>query len=232
MEISKSNPKRAMTVTAIFLALLSLLQFLLYYVPFGFFYDSTPTLLIASYLIDFIEAFFPVISATMIFLTRKNGIKNKLLPSFILSLPRLLYSVPYYYVYFVSDVFDSGEAIALAFSISILFVSVSFLQIFVCNIIINYIENRGSKSADDRQASKPFNLDDHLNFGIAMSVFFVFIIFFVRECVSTVQYLIDNAPGYRPEEIVTIVCAFLLLFVFSFIHYVIASAVKNKILKA
>jgi len=231
MEISKAKRKRVMTVTALCLVLLSLIQFLLYYVPFGFFYDSAPTLLAASYLIDFIEAFFPIISAMIIFLTRENGIKNKLLPSFIFSLTRLLYSVPYYYVYFVSDVFDSGEAIALAFLISILFVFVSFLQIFVCNIVINYIENRQGKSTNDRQSSKLFNLDDHLNFGIAMSVFFVFIIFFVRECVSTVQYLIDNAPGYRPEEIVTIVCSFLLLFVFALTQYVIAVAVKNKFLK-
>ena len=231
MEISKAKLKRAMTVTALCLALLSLLQFLLYYIPFGFFYDSTPILLTASYLIDFIEAFFPVISATMIFLTRENGTKNKLLPSFIFSLPRLLYSVPYYYVYFVSDVFDSGEAIALAFLISILFVFVSFLQIFVCSMIINYIENRAGKNLEDRQSSKLFNLDDHLNFGIVMSVIFVFIIFFVRECVSTVQYLIDNAPGYRAEEIVTIVCSFLLIFVFAFTHYVITVAIKNKFLK-
>ena len=231
MELFNPRLKHAFSITAACIALFSFVQFLLFYVPFGFFYESRWLLILSSHLTNFFEAFFPVVAALIIFLTRENALKNKIVPCILISLTRLFYSVPYYYIYYVSDVFNSIEAIILAFLVSVLYISFFFLQTFICIFIINYIEKRAKKEACDREFAKLFNVDDHINFGIALSVIFVFVIFFIREAVSTVRYLIDNSGSYRTQEIVTIVFSYLLLFIFSFIHYIIAAFIKNRLLK-
>ncbi len=229
MENTALRKSRAFPIFCFSVAILSFAEFLLYYIPNGFFYENTPLLYAASYLINFLEALLVPLSAMIIFLSKKTSIKSKILPCILISLLRVFYSVPYYYIYYVSDVFNSIEAILLAFLVSIFFLSFFFLQTFICILIMNYTEKRSGGETCEREKTKLFDLENHLNFGIALSILFVFVIFFIREAIATVEYLTENASSYRSEEILTIVLSFLVLFVFSFIHYVITVKVKNKI---
>lgn len=230
MENITPKKKRVFPYFCVCIAILSFVQFLLFYIPNGFFYESTALLLVSSYTINFLEALFPLLAALIIFLSRDSGIKNKILPCVFISLIRLFYSVPYYYIYYVSDVFNSAEAIALAFIVSIMFVLFFFLQTFVCIMIMNYTERRSFNNVEGRNPASVFDFDNHVNFGIVLSVLFGFIILLVRECVNTVQYLTENSGSYRTEEILTVVLSYLIIFVFSFINYLIAVFIKNKII--
>ena len=231
MENLNPRLRHAFAFLAITVTSLSLVQFLLYYIPFGFYYDNTPLLFLSYYVTNFLEALFPPLAATVIFLVRPAGIKNKIIPCILISLSRLIYSIPYYYIYYVSDVFNSAESLLLASLVSLIFLLFFFLQTFVCVLIINGVERRASKVFEERQRSKIFNVDDHINFGIILSVLLVFVIFFAREAISTVQYLIENKGTYRTDEILSIVGAYLVLFLFAFLNYVLVSFIKNALLK-
>ena len=224
------NSRRILCITALTVALLSFVQFLLFYVPSGYYYDFDILLIASSHLINFFEGLFPPLVSLIIFIARGEGLKNKILPAFLLSLTRLAYTLPYYYIYYVADVFDTSESIVLSLLVSFLFIAGAFLQTFICIIILNAIEKRANKTSIDRIKVRLFDLDDHLNFGIVLCSVISFIIFFVRECISTVEYLIDNAGSYRLDEILTIVLAYVLLVLFAFIYYTVSVLVKNRIL--
>ena len=229
MQSLNNRQKYAFRIMAAGLSLLSLVQFLLYYVPIGFFYEKTLLLLISAGLADFLEGAFPIIAATVIFLTRDSGKRNKIAPSILISLTRLFYTVPYYYIYYVSGVYNSVEAIVIAAAVSLLFLVFFFLETFVCIYLINLAERRANKTADDRKRTSLFNLDDHLNFGILLSVVLIFTVNFVKEIISTTSYLISNKGTYRIDEIITIVVSFLILFVFAFLYYLISAFIKNRL---
>lgn len=226
-----SNSKSILGITGFAVAILSFAEFLLYYIPFGFYYEIDAVLIASSHLTNFLEGFFPVLSALIIFTVCGDGLKNKILPTALISLSRLTYTLPYYYIHYVADVYNTSESIVLSLLVSLVFIIAAFLQTFVCIIVLSVIESRANKSSKDREKSKVFNLDDHLNFGTVLCVVISFVVFFVREIIHTVEYLIDNAGTYRLDEILSIVIAYLLLFLFAFFHYVISVSVKNRILR-
>ena len=230
MDISISNPKRTFGFFAVGFALLSFIQFLIYYVCVGFLYESTFLLTAMPYVINFIEGLLVPLSATVVFLTKGVGIKNKILPLILISLTRIAYTFPYYYIYYVSDYFNTSEALLLALLISILYVLFFFLQTFICNIVINAVLLRKNENAHQPVKTKLFNLEDQFNFGILLCTVFIFVIFFARECVNTVSYFIEVGSGYTAEEILTIIISYVLLPLFAFIHYTICAFVKNKLI--
>ena len=230
MESITPKLKRAFPILCACIAALSFIQFLLFYIPNEFFYENTALLYAASHITTFFEALFSPIAAMIIFLARGTGIKNKILPCSFVSILRFFYSVPYYYIYYVSDVFNSIEAISLAIFVSFVFVLFFFLQTFVCILIMNYTKKGANKQKDNKKAASPFDLDDHINFGIVLSVIFIFVVFFIRECINTVQYLTENSGSYRTEEIITIVLSYLIIFAFSFVNYLIIISIKNKLI--
>ena len=231
MNITVSHPKRAFRLTVACIAVLSFLQFLIYYVCMGFFYESTAAIIISPYLINFFEALFPVACALIIYLTTNDGIKNKILPMLLISLSRITYTFPYYYIYYVSDVFDSLESVLLSLLVSILYISSFFLQTFICISLINYAKSRVEERNKLIVRAKLFNIEDRTNFGILICVFFIFIIFLVRELINTVSFFREVGGSYYFEEILTIVLSYVILPVFAFTHYAICVFIKNKLIK-
>ena len=231
MENITKISKRAFPFLCVSVSLLSFVQFLLFYIPSDSLYENLFFIYTASYVTEFLEALFSPLAAMVIFMTRGGGVKNKILPCILISFLRLFYSLPYYYVYYVSDVFNSAEALMLSLLVSFLFLAFFFLQTFVCILILKCIENRNQKQIEDRKYAKLFDFDDHTNFGIILTVIFVFVISFIREGASTVQYLVQNLGSYRTKEIITIVLSYLILFLFAFIHYLIITLLKNKLVK-
>ena len=159
---------------------LAFFEFLAYYIFYGFLYENSALLVTASYMISFIEGLFPILAATVIFFSSNEGIKRKTLLALLLSTPKILYIFPRYYLYFVSDVFNSIEAVMLSAIVSILFVLYMFLQIFVCIIILNRAIPRKEDDKTKIKTSKIFSLDCSANFGIVLETIFIFVIFFAK----------------------------------------------------
>ena len=225
-----SNPVRVFRYCTLGALILSIVQFLIFYISAGFLYESAAVTLLFPFVIDFIEGFFPIASALIVFSTKAGGMKNKILPSLLISLPRMAYTFPYYYLFYVTDVFNSIEALILSFAVSILFVLLTSLQTFVCIYIINHVFSTSETKKSHFEKAKIFDFDNAFNFGILLSSIFVFVIFFIRELTATITFFVEVGSSYYIEEILTIVLSYILLPIFFFTHYSVCVLIKNKLI--
>jgi len=231
MNTNVTNPKRIYGVGIVCSAFISLLQFLIFYFSAYLFFETSSFIIVAPYLVDFLEGLVPIGSAMVIFLTKGAGLKSKILPIILISLPRLLYTLPYYYVRYVTDVFNTEEALIIALLLSIFYLLFFFLETFVCILLLNWATGREKRTEREVKKFNIFDFDDGINFGVLLSAVFIFSIFFFRECVDTVSYFIEVGSGYYINEIFTIVISYLLLPAFAFIHYLICALLKSRITK-
>lgn len=231
MQTTFANPRRLSSLFALSLAVLSFLQFLIYYLAYGSFDTPVAILMTASYSVNFLEGLFPPLAALALFITRGHGIKNKLLPASLIIFTKLFYTLPYYYIYFVSDVFNSLEAILYSFLVSIIYLIYTLLQTLVCIFLFNYAESKVEADKRKREYAKLFDIDDHVNFGILLSVMIPFIIFFVRALIDTVTYIIDVSGNFRNEEILTIVLTFAVVIFSAALQYTLCAVIKNLLFK-
>ena len=232
MDINYSTPRRVFKISAASSTLLSFAQFLVFYICVSFLYDSVAFVTLAPHIVNFLEGLFPIASALIIYLTDNSSIKSKILPTALIALPRLAYTFPYYYITYVTDVFNTEEALLISLIVSILYLIFFFLETFVCILILNYSVNRSKTSNSQKSKFNLFNFDDGMNFGILLSALFIFAFFFVRESIDTVSYFLEVGGGYYLTEILTIVISYLLLPVFAFIHYAICMLIKNRYQKS
>ena len=230
MKTKHFSARRLVLITAAALAGLSLCEFLTFYIFFGFLFQSSALLVSVSYLISFIEGFFPILAATVIFFASEKSTRRTALVALALSTTKTLYALPRYYLYFVSDVFNSLESLLLSAIVSILYVLYTFLQIFICIIILKHAVFKNQSKKNKLMPSPVFSLDDSANFGLVLNVIFIFVIFFAKECFNVISYFIEVGAGYTGEEILTMVISFLLLPIFAFLYYLICAPIKNKIL--
>ena len=231
METKNFSTRRFILIVSAVLSGLSILEFLIYYIFYGFLYSNGALVVTASYFISFTEGLFPILAATAVFFffdSKKTG--GKALIALLLSVPKILYLFPRYYLYFVAGVFNSIEAITLSILVSVLYVLYTFLQIFICIFILNLVIHHSKHEKKLLETKRIFSLDDSTNFALAMTSVFIFVIFLVKECFNTVSYFLEVGGGYTGEEIITIVISFLLLPLYSFIYYLICVPLKNKIL--
>ena len=229
MDNKKTISQNFLLIVGIALAGITLGQFLIFYIFFGFLSENSFLLVIASYLVSFADGLLPIFAATAIFFFSEKSTKGKALIALALSTPEILYVFPRFYLYFVTDVFNTAEALLLSAIISILYILYAFLQIFICIIILKRIVSRSyTESIPNRAQFSSF--DDKANFGILMTVVLIFAIFFFRECYNTVSYFIEVKGGYTVEELLTMIISFLLIPIFSFLYYLISVSLKNSIL--
>lgn len=230
METKKLNSRRFLSLIGLALVGLSLCQFLIYYIFFGFINKSSALLIFVSYVISFIEGLFPLLAATAVYFTSRRSLKIKTLIALALSCPKILYVFPRYYLYFVSDFFNSIESVMLSAIVSVLYVLYAFLQIFVCIILLNHLTKRFSDKESLFAPARISNLEDTLNFGIILEVIFIFVIFLAKECYNTITYFMEVGGGYTADEIISMVIAFISLPIFAILQYMICAPMKNRIL--
>ena len=232
MEIETYNYSKTRKHLRISLLILSLLQFALFYYPY-YFYDKLNSdflIVLSSYVINFFEQLLPLIAAVVISVTRKRGLLPKLTPSLLISLTRITYALPYFYVVLVNDVWDSIEALLIGLAISAAYMLGFFIQTFICVAIIGFFEKKSN--SDERAMSKIFDFEDKTNFAIAMAAFFMLILFIVIELVrNTIPFIIDYKGSIKVEEILTMVLAYVLLIIYTVIHYALVCYLKNKIVE-
>lgn len=230
MENNFFNVGRFLLKASLLLSSLAIFEFLIYYIFYGFLYESSALLVTVSYLVSFIEGLFPILTATLIFFSSKRGLKRKTLIALLLSTTKILYTFPRYYLYFVSGIFNSIEAVMLSAIVSVLFVLFAFLQTFICISILNHTILCKTDTEAKLEPSKIFSLDCSANFGIVLETVFIFVIFLAKECFNAISYFSEVGGGYTGEEILMMVISFLLLPAFAFTYYLICAPIKNKIL--
>lgn len=185
----------------------------------------------------------PIAAALLIKVYFNGGIKNALIGAIYFSLPRIIYLLPYYYLYHIAYGYDSIESISLSALVTVFGVALMWAHITLLFLIIRMFAIRSiakslatdlppavqkSMTVDlkkklNQQAEKSlcteinftgaFDFSIPLTLGIFAATFGEFIINFMRESVDTVTYLINYAGYYRMGEIIYITACFVFLIV-------------------
>ncbi len=187
--------------------LISLFSFLIFYIPNNFFFDIDALIYISYFIRQFIDSFIPVFSAAVLFLSdTEKPVYKSILPALKLALPRLVYVIPYYYLYYMAEGFDSFESIAFL-SIHAVFLLIVFtLEIWLYSLLARFALKRRARvhgyEIDFEEERSVFDLASPLSFALFTLPLARFVYDLIQEIYSAVSYLVEYAGSYRPGEIV------------------------------
>ena len=131
--------------------------------------------------------------------------KKLVVKGLLLALPRLAYSLPYYYYYFLGLRYDSRESVSMALLVSAFGIALVFGQIMLIYLVMNKMSSREGKDELDG----PFDSSSRITLGIFSGVFLQFIIGIIGEIISTVDFVISLDEFPQIGEIIYICICYL-----------------------
>ena len=255
------NLKKSVGLSAICFGGLSLMMFLMFFLPN---YVISGEVGNFGYVIDFfgrlVEFCLPVVGGVICFcISSVSGGGAILCSAAVLSATRILYLLPYYYLYFIAYGYDSIEAILLSAAVSLLGVALEFgLMILLCYIArwaalrgirkgmteaelrsIGRMTKEEEKAIFSEKLSElcrseiglryMFDLASPIKRGIFFAVICQFGVSLVQEIVSTLNYLISYAGYYRVNELIYMMVSYLFILFEMILAQVVCCIIKEKI---
>ena len=183
----------------------------------------------------------PVIAAIAYLILCESGKRGAILFTLATASARVFYSLPYYYIIFIYNYgYDSVESILLAFLATVLVIFVTMLGVLISiglyHLVLRVICKRSGEDFS-KELAKPVKKTKAADFlasgNLPVLVFALsrFAFSLVLELVDTVLYLIEYWGDYLPVEIITILANYVHLFILLVVSYLIASLIKNKLIK-
>ena len=177
------------------------------------------------------------LSAIIVFSMFYGNRKKLVISSLLLSIPRVIYLFPYYYLYENALGNNSLESIGLSFLISVFGAAVLFAHILLLTLVLRYVslllikknickqapvlskkENRpelkliASKKLPEEIKRRDFtDLSVPISCGIFSAVFIEFLFPLVNEIISVVEFFTAYKGTFTAGEIFSIVFAFVFL---------------------
>ena len=176
----------------------------------------------------------PLISALLVLIADTYlGMRSALVRLIPLSLAKLIYSLPYCYLDFVYDIYDSTEAILLAIACAV-FEAIALyaftLLIFLAMRYFLAVFNKTKEPRDMLLAKKTtLNFADPVSRTFAISSLLCFLYFFIVEIVDTISVISRYSGRLRGGEIGYIVFSYVFDVLLLAAHYFALSYVKNYI---
>ncbi|MBQ3016509.1 MAG: hypothetical protein IJD79_07000 [Clostridia bacterium] len=208
--------------------------FILYYLSNQIFYEVEPLAYIwifAQRLIYFLMLFISATLTLILYFSDKS--KRAFLSLIAFSAARTIYFIPYFYLIYIYDGFDSIEAIlfgiltavgeaALAYGLTLLAFGFMLLVIKKAN------KSALSPSELILQHTK-LDFSDPISLSFALLSLIGFSYFFIKEIIDTAIFLVDYSGSITVGEIFYIVFSFIFDLALIFIYYFVLSYVKNRI---
>ncbi len=179
----------------------------------------------------------PVFGALLLFIYYVyNGFARTLPRVFAFSLPYAIGSIPENYLVYLK-MFDSEGALFFSAVLTlgiILIVTVQMLALF--GIICFFVKLPREAERFSKKAVGIIECEDYTDFskpfakGLFAATFVQFLITFIPEAVSTVEYIIEKSGTYRTNEIVTIVLTLFFIIAELVFVYIFAYKFKNRLL--
>lgn len=220
--------KKLCTITGISFIFFNLLMFCLFYIPnYVLMLNAEWIEYLRIFLSKFFEFLLPAVAATVLFLSyAADGLKKTIKRAICLSLPRIIYLLPYYYLYYIFNFYDSVESLTMSAFVSLFGAALLSGQILLLFLVIRIFarlpllrkakealpinEQRSTprdvlralkKSADEEVLSslsdkELFNFARPTSLGIFAAAFASFVINFVVEIFDTVVFIIDIETSY------------------------------------
>ena len=270
-----AKSKKIILTAAMSSVLLHLVIFLMYFIPYYVMESdiSSQGLEIYEYVRTFVSRFLefsiPAVACAVVYFSDSSQKGGKaVLKCLYVVLGRLVYLLPYYYLWFmeISGGADSVEAIIMA-SLSSIFDLIFFwaytvILYVLLRFVAKRIEYRKALNAltpqirekltkDDTnkllisakakidaypEQSGVFDFSNALCAGLFATAFIQFLVCFVQEAITTVDYLKSYAGNYRAGEILYMIFSFLFIFasmlLTHMINYKLATALREKEVEA
>ena len=223
------------TRASLILTLAYFATFLSFYFSYVLFYDKS----FFSYLWYFVQKstflLLPLVSATLILIEESYcGMKSALIKLIPLSFAKAIYSLPYYYLYFVYDIYDSIEALSFAFIQSLVEVLLLYIFTFIIFFIMRSLLkafNKSTKSHGEILSKRTvLNFSDPVSLTFMISAVLCFLYFFVVEIVDTVSIISRYSARLRGGEIAYMVFSYFFDVLLLAVHYLVLAYVKNRII--
>ncbi len=217
------------TRTAIFVFLSSLLSFTLLYLRFIYVFETDFTIYGSYFFQYLIETITTVFVAVTILSGRGiDSRKSRIYSSFKLSLPRLVYLFPYYYLYYMSDGYDSIEAIYLLLIRSAFMLALFTIEIQIYYAVACFVAKKTSPDWDFYAPSRYFDFSVGATVAIFSVCFMKFIMNLISEGVDLVIYFIDYEEFYSTTEIFYLLGKITLAFAALFISHSLIMLIRKK----
>ena len=232
----------------------NLISFLIFFIPNYVMsdYDIGYFEYFRLFLNKFVEFALPALAACLLIKGYiGGGMRSASYESVFFALTRIIYLLPYYYLYFIAYGYDSVESILFSLAVSLFGALVMWGHVLILFLLMREVsakiaikdkiaalpqlqkkqireENIKKLLAEGRKSfgttdnmGKAFDFSHPLVAGIFAVAFGEFVIHLVREIVDTVAYLVDYAGYYRIGEIVFITISFLFILVELFASHAI-----------
>lgn len=232
--ISRKNTFSGKIVNLILCAL-SLIEFLMFYIPELYKYSLPEwTLYLSLFLRVALGAVIPTLSAFFLFvLSGRAKPARKIIRALLLILPRLIYLLPYNYLYYAAVGYDFFESLLLCLVKCLFFVVLYSLEIYVYAFIAECFFKRCEKKLGRKcsffEDGQAFDFDLPAHAALFAISFSRFTVDFIIELFYLVKYVIEYADSYRLGEIYFIIGKFLFILLSLFFTYLIQIFLKKKL---
>ena len=235
MDNSIHNEKGAFIIKAsarITIAI-SIFSFLVFYIPESFRYSIDEWILYLSYFIrSFISSFLPALAAAAVFYTSKHtSYIKRILPSLSLAFPRLFYLLPYNYLRYMAEAYDSLESLTLMLIRSTVEILIYAVEIYVYALVADLLFRTRGKGENLFDVHPIFDFSKTANYAVFMIAFSRFAVDFITEVIDVISYIIEYGETYRIGEIYFMIGSFLFILLTLILSYTLVIFIKHKSLK-
>ena len=163
----------------------------------------------------------------MVIYTRDSK-KAALRSAIPLTLVKLIYTLPYYYLLGISYRLDSIESIMLSLLASIFHLLVFYLHAALLFAVAKYVFTRREKNAPCHLSEGSiFDLDHRATLSIFAISFAEFIIRILMEIRQAVSYFVDYAGDYKADDIFYMIFRFIFVLAMIFVSHSICYKAKK-----
>lgn len=197
---------------------LCLLFCTLYAASFLVFYYVPTTGSVTGTLIGFITRFLdivlPLLAATVLFLSAQSYTLRHvlLLRAPLLTLPRLCYLLPYYYLYFFSSGYDTLESLPQALLAGLTECLLIYLYFILLTLLMRLVYRRSAQGASPVVAMRwqgPFALQAPCPAAALAAAAIPFLYQLGTDVADTVSFLIKNGSSYDTADVLTLLLCYL-----------------------
>lgn len=234
MSISKDNPIKK---TALFLALINVLAFLVYYTVF-YVWKNQPTLYVFYYFTEIVNILLPILAATALFISyAKHGVNKSLLYSLYFSLTWILHLFPYYAYEYAYQRLDFEAVLAFAALHTVFMIIVVYIEITVLFLLMIFVTEKIAKKKYGSfnkeiifERTRFGDFDNPVSVGLLSASLAMFVYNLSSEIIDTVSFIRDVWGYYETGEIIYIVFRYFFILAMLFVSHLAANYAKKKLL--
>ena len=229
----KFNDNRLSRNATLILLLCYFLSFLIYYIP-NFVVESEFLAYFSTFVRRCSYLLIPISAAYIAFIASSFlGVRWAVLRLIPMTLVRMIYLLPLFYLMLLSDGFDSQEGLLIGLALSLgealIAYGLTILLFFAMRFIQGY-KREGDRSCD-LLPSDWLDFSNRTSLACALVSFAAFLYFFISEIVDTVLYIIKYSGYYRTGEIVYIIFSFVYDILLLFVYYLTFILIKRLLSK-